>query len=175
MPLDNVHIGLLSDTHGHWDDRMSHHLSDCDELWHAGDIGSLDVIDAMQKLVDRPARVVFGNIDSAIIRSETKEMLLWKIQGIQFMMLHIGGRPGRYAKGVRQLLNDHRPDVFICGHSHLLRIERDPSFGGLYCNPGAAGLHGFHRMRTMLKFRVLRGELVDMRVIELGPRTKKMQ
>ena len=173
MPLDNVHIGLLSDTHGHWDERMSHHLSDCDEIWHAGDIGNLDILDAMQQLVNKPVRAVFGNIDNALIRSETKEILQWEIQGIHFMMLHIGGRPGRYAKGVRQLLNVNQPDVFICGHSHLLRIERDQSFGGLYCNPGAAGLHGFHRMRTLIKFRVVRGELVDMRVVELGDRRKK--
>ena len=171
MPKDTVHIGLLSDTHSHWDERMTHHLSGCDEIWHAGDVGSLSVLDAMQQL-NVKLRVVFGNIDDHKMRSETDEILHWEIQGVRFCMTHIGGRPGRYAKGIRRLLDANRPDVFICGHSHLLKIQRDESFGGLYVNPGAAGLHGFHRTRTLVKFSIARGHLDQMHVVELGDRLK---
>lgn len=174
VPASSVHIGLLSDTHSHWDDRMAHHLADCDEIWHAGDLGDLSVLDSMQALVPNPVRIVHGNIDNAQIRTETSEILCWEQAGMTILMLHIGGRPGRYAKGVRALLTHHRPDLFICGHSHLLRIERDESFGGLYCNPGAAGYHGFHRVRTLVKFRLSEGALHDVRVIELGERIKKI-
>lgn len=172
MPEAAIHIGLLSDTHSHWDDRMTHHLSDCDEIWHAGDLGSLDILDQMQILAP-VNRVVFGNIDDHTIRAETSEFLHWQIQGLRFSMTHIGGRPGRYAKGIRQFLNDQRPHVFICGHSHLLKIQNDASFGGLYINPGAAGVHGFHRKRTLLKFSVGNGELTNVRVVELGDRIRK--
>lgn len=172
MPKDTVHIGLLSDTHSHWDDRMTHHLSDCDEIWHAGDVGDLAVLDAMAKL-DAHVRVVFGNIDDHRIRSETEETLHWEIQGLHFCMTHIGGRPGRYAKGIRSMLNEYRPDIFICGHSHLLKVERDPSFDGLYMNPGAAGIQGFHRKRTLIKFSIEQSQLTQMHVVELGDRTKK--
>ena len=172
MPKDTVHIGLLSDTHSHWDDRMTHHLADCDEIWHAGDVGDFTVLDAMEQL-NAHVRVVFGNIDDHRMRSETAETLHWEIQGLQFCMTHIGGRPGRYAKGIRSLLNETRPDVFICGHSHLLKVQRDPSWGGLYMNPGAAGIHGFHRKRTLIKFSIAQGQLTEMHVVELGDRAKK--
>lgn len=171
MPKDNVHIGLLSDTHSHWDDRMTHHLADCHEIWHAGDVGDLTVLDAMGQL-NAHVRVVFGNIDDHRIRAETNETLHWEIQGLRFCMTHIGGRPGRYAKGIRSLLNETRPDVFICGHSHLLKVQRDPSFDGLYINPGAAGIHGFHRKRTLIKFSIVESQLTQMRVVELGNRAK---
>ena len=171
MPKDTVHIGLLSDTHGHWDDRITHHFSGCDEIWHAGDVGSLAVLDAMQQL-GAHVRVVFGNIDDHRMRSETAEILHWELQGLRFCMTHIGGRPGRYAKGIRNLLNATRPDVFICGHSHLLKVQTDPSFGGLYMNPGAAGLNGFHKKRTLIKFSITGGQLEQMHVVELGNRTK---
>lgn len=104
-------IGLLSDNHGYWDERLNHHLEDCDEIWHAGDIGSLEVIDAIKALQPQKARIVFGNIDNHVIRSESAEELRWEIEGIKFFMTHIGGRPGRYAKGVRQSLLSHRPNV----------------------------------------------------------------
>lgn len=172
MPKATIHIGLLSDTHSHWDDRMTHHLSDCDEIWHAGDLGSLKILDEMHRIAPT-VRVVFGNIDDHIIRAETSEFLHWEIQGLRFSMAHIGGRPGRYAKGIRQLLDTHRPNFFICGHSHLLKIQSDPSFGGLYLNPGAAGVHGFHRKRTMIKFDMTAGSLTNVRVVELGDRVRK--
>ena len=151
---------------------MTHHLADCHEIWHAGDVGDLTVLDAMGQL-NAHVRVVFGNIDDHRIRAETNETLHWEIQGLRFCMTHIGGRPGRYAKGIRNLLNETRPDVFICGHSHLLKVQRDPSFDGLYINPGAAGIHGFHRKRTLIKFSIVQSQLTQMRVVELGNRAKK--
>ena len=166
-------IGLLSDNHGYWDERLNHHLEDCDEIWHAGDIGSLEVIDAIKALQPQKARIVFGNIDNHVIRSESAEELRWEIEGIKFFMTHIGGRPGRYAKGVRRSLLSHRPNVFICGHSHLLLVKQDESWGGLYLNPGACGMQGFHQKRTLIKFEIVKGALHDMKVIELGDRMRR--
>ena len=166
-----VKIGLISDNHAHWDERLSHHLQDCDEIWHAGDIGRLEVTDAIDALKPKQTRIVFGNIDNHLIRAEFDEELLWEIQGLKFYMTHIGGRPGRYAKGVRAALLQHKPDVFVCGHSHLLLIKRDASWGGLYVNPGACGMHGFHKKRTLIKFEVKNGKLDQMQVIELGDRS----
>ena len=165
MPESIVKIGLLSDTHSHWDDRLTHHLQGCDEIWHAGDIGHFNVFDTMKSIA--PVRAVPGNIDDHRMRSELPEMLEWHLQGMHFLMIHIGGRPGRYASGVRKLLDAKRPDVFICGHSHLLRIERDKSWDGLYMNPGAAGKHGFHQIRTLLRFQLVKGQIDQLEVIEL--------
>lgn len=172
MPQNELHIGLLSDTHGHWDERIAHHLAGCDEIWHAGDIGDFNVIEEIERLRASKHRIVFGNIDHARIRSEFPEHIEWELNGVHFLMTHIGGRPGRYAKGIRQLLSDKRPDVFICGHSHLLLVQHDPSWGGLYINPGAVGVHGFHHVRTMLRFSLKDGKINEMRAIELGDRRK---
>jgi predicted phosphodiesterase len=108
------------------------------------------------------------------MRAEFDEELSWEIQGITFYMTHIGGRPGRYAKGIRTKLMKIQPDVFICGHSHLLLIKRDESWGGLYVNPGACGVHGFHQKRTLVTFEIRNGKLDDMRVVELGDRNKQI-
>lgn len=169
MPQAMIHIGLLSDTHGHWDERMTHHLCDCDEIWHAGDLGSLEVVDKLNQLAPL-TRVVYGNIDNHHVRLETSHILNWSTEGLRFTMTHIGGKPGRYAKGIPELLDGARPDVFICGHSHLLKIERDNRLGSLYINPGAAGVHGFHKKRTLIKFSIDDGQLTNMRVVELGDR-----
>jgi putative phosphoesterase len=174
MPQAMIHIGLLSDTHGHWDERMTHHLSDCDEIWHAGDLGSLDVVDKMNQIAPT-TRVVYGNIDDHLVRLETELTLNWQLQGLRFTMTHIGGKPGRYAKGIPALLDAARPDVFICGHSHLLKIERDVRHGSLYINPGAAGVHGFHKKRTLIKFSIDNGQLANMRAVELGDRLVRTQ
>jgi putative phosphoesterase len=165
MPKSSVRIGLLSDTHGHWDERMQHHLKSVDEIWHAGDIGGFNVLDALVKIA--PVKAVYGNIDDHTMRSELPEWIEWDVHGLKVLMIHIGGRPGRYEKGIRSMLKTHQPDVFICGHSHLLRVEKDASWGGLYINPGAAGKHGFHRIRTMLRFDVQSGLIENLEVIEL--------
>lgn len=165
MPESRKRIGLLSDTHGHWDDRMTFHLQSVDEIWHAGDIGSFHVLDTMVQLA--PLKVVFGNIDDHKMRSELPEMIEWEVNGVKIIMLHIGGSPGRYAKGIRRLLQAKRPDIFICGHSHQLRVEKDSTWGGVYINPGAAGKQGFHKVRTLLRFDLFSGGITNLEVVEL--------
>ncbi|MDP4952151.1 MAG: metallophosphatase family protein, partial [Flavobacteriales bacterium] len=120
-------IGLLSDTHGYLDDRIMHHLSDCDEIWHAGDIGTAAVSDQLGAL--KPYRAVYGNIDGHELRRMHKENLYIKCEGLNIWMTHIGGRPPRYAKGIREQLQRLRPDVFICGHSHILKVQKDQQLG----------------------------------------------
>lgn len=166
--LAAVRIGLISDTHGHIDDRILHHLAGCDEIWHAGDIGNLAVTDALSTVA--PLLAVHGNIDDQIIRREFPEHQHVTREGMSIWMTHIGGRPGRYAKGIRQGLGEYRPGLFVCGHSHLLLVKKDPSWGGLYLNPGAAGRQGFHRMRTLLRFSLRNGAILDPEVVELGIR-----
>jgi len=166
--LAAVRIGLISDTHGHVDDRILHHLSGCDEIWHAGDIGSFGVSDALAGVA--PLVAVHGNIDDQLLRRDFPEHQHMVRKGLSVWMTHIGGRPGRYAKGIREGLNHHRPDLFVCGHSHLLLVRNDPSWGGIYMNPGAAGRQGIHRMRTLLRFGIDNGKVVDPDVVELGMR-----
>ena len=163
-----MRIGLISDTHGHIDDRMLHHLSACDEIWHAGDIGNFRVTDALASIA--PLIAVHGNIDDQLIRRDFPEHQHFQRNGCSVWMTHIGGRPGRYASGIRQGLMDKRPNLFICGHSHLLLVKADPSWGGLYLNPGAAGVQGFHRVRTLLRFTLSDGKVLAPEVVELGPR-----
>ncbi len=165
-----MRIGLISDTHGWMDDRILHHLSGVDEIWHAGDIGDLAVTDALARVA--PVRAVYGNIDDHRIRATFPDRAIWNCEGMQFEMLHIGGRPGAYARGVLAGLQERHPNVFICGHSHILRVERDLRWGGLYMNPGAAGIHGFHAVRTLLRFELLSGQIQHLEVVELGPRTR---
>ena len=163
-----MRIGLLSDTHGHMDDRILHHLEECDEIWHAGDIGDFRVTDALAEL--KPLVAVHGNIDDQLIRRDFPEHQHIERAGCKIWMTHIGGRPGRYAKGIRRGLNQHRPDIFICGHSHLLTVQHDKSWGGVHLNPGAAGKQGFHRVRTLLRFHLENGTIQRPEVVELGPR-----
>ena len=161
-----VRIGLLSDTHGHMDDRILHHLSGCDEIWHAGDIGDFKVTDALALL--KPLVAVHGNIDDHLIRRDFPEHQHFEREGCRIWMTHIGGRPGRHAKGIRAGLSAHRPDIFVCGHSHLLLVQKDKSWGGIHLNPGAAGRQGFHKVRTLLRFELKSGQVRDPEVVELG-------
>ena len=164
-------IGLLSDTHSHIDERILHHLQGCDEIWHAGDIGAAAVVDELEKLA--PLRAVWGNIDGKELRQRYPEQLRFTCGGKKIWITHIGGTPPRYNPAIRPVLKEEKPDIFICGHSHILRVMHDPSFNVLYMNPGAAGKHGFHKMRTMLRFSIEEGTLKDMQVIELGLRAKE--
>jgi putative phosphoesterase len=164
-------IGLISDTHSYMDDRILHHLDHVDEIWHAGDIGDLSVTDALGSVA--PVRAVYGNIDGDKIRAEFPLHQRFEMQGFKIWMTHIGGRPGRYDYRLRDRLFQERPDIFICGHSHICMVKKDSSIGGVYMNPGAAGRHGFHKMRTLLRFTLRQGELKDMEVVELGPRAKE--
>ncbi len=163
-------IGLLSDTHGWLDPSLEDHFRSCDEIWHAGDIGP-GVAEQLQRW--KPFRAVFGNIDDPGIRQQFPEHHRVTLEGITLWMTHIGGAPPRYHPSVRKALKDHTPDIFICGHSHVAKVYRDPEAGNLlYLNPGAAGQHGFHRMRTAMRFEVMANKVGRLELIELGLRGK---
>jgi putative phosphoesterase len=163
-------IGLISDTHGWLDDAVFKHFASCDEIWHAGDIGTTNVLLALEKF--KPTKAVFGNIDDTNIRKMTVENLRWNCEGVDVWITHIGGRPGNYATPVVKELRLNPPDLFICGHSHICLVKKDPSSKFLYMNPGAAGKHGFHHMRTLLRFDIDQGKLLNLEVIELGKRSQ---
>ena len=160
----NVNISLISDTHGHLDSRLLRHLEGSDEIWHAGDIGSLDVTDALESIAS--CRAVYGNIDDHTVRRTWPEHQRFEIEGLRVWMTHIGGRPPKYAKGILPELKKSPPDVFICGHSHVLLVKKDSQWGGLHLNPGAIGRSGFHHQCTMIKFIIDSGHITDLRVIE---------
>ncbi|GGB78518.1 metallophosphoesterase family protein [Dyadobacter sediminis] len=162
-------IGLLSDTHGYLDERIFEHFANCDEVWHAGDIGSIRIIEQLEAF--KPARIVFGNIDDKEVRTRTAENLHFELEGFRIWMTHIGGAPPRYNPQVMPSLKALTPDIFVCGHSHILRVIRDkPLNNMLYMNPGAAGREGFHKIRTLLRFNLHEGIISQMEVIELGKR-----
>lgn len=163
-------VGLISDTHGFLDERVFHHFKDCDEIWHAGDIGENRVLEQLSNF--KPLQAVFGNIDTVQMQKTLPEYLLIEHEAIKTLMIHIGGKPGRYAKGVKSLIQQHNPQLFICGHSHILKVMMDKELNVLYMNPGAAGKHGFHQMRTLLRFELINGDIKNLEVIELGKRAK---
>lgn len=163
-----MRIGLLSDTHNYMDDRILHHLSGCDEVWHAGDVGHISVIESIQEI--KPLVGVYGNIDNQTVRSIFPEQQLIVREGLRILMLHIGGTPPKYNPQARQLLKEHKPDIFVCGHSHILRVVSDKEQNVLYMNPGAAGTHGFHKIRTLLTFHLNQGKVEQAQVVELGKR-----
>ena len=162
-------ILLLSDTHSFLDSRVLGYAKDADEIWHAGDIGSFEVTDTLQKI--KPLRAVYGNIDNATIRQQFPEDLYFTLEGVSVFMTHIGGRPKRYAKGISEKLIALQPNLFICGHSHILKIAYDNSKSVLYINPGAVGKHGFHKKQTMIRFEVHNGKAQNLVVIELGDKS----
>jgi putative phosphoesterase len=161
-------IGLLSDTHGYWDEKFAHYFSACDEIWHAGDIGSEAVLHHLEAL--KPLRAVHGNIDDHRIRAACPRVLRFQIEEVDVLLTHIGGYPGQYAAGIRAALLAHPPKLFVCGHSHILKIIYDKQLEMLCVNPGAAGKSGFHQVRTLLRFVVDGDAVRDMEVIELGDR-----
>lgn len=160
-------IGLLSDTHSYLDERLFDHFKDCDEIWHAGDVGNHEIVDKLQAF--KPLRAVLGNIDSRQIG--LPEHQRFEIEGLHVWITHIGGAPPRYNPAVKPELKAQTPDIFICGHSHILRVLRDPALHNLlYINPGAAGKEGFHKVRTALRFAIDNGKVLNMELIELGKR-----
>lgn len=161
-------IGLLSDTHGHLDDRMLELLSPCDEIWHAGDIGPIEVTDRLAEI--KPVRAVFGNIDDQTVRAVWPLHDRFMCEGVDVWMTHIGGYPKRYSREVRDKIKVHPPKLFIAGHSHILKVMYDKDLELLHMNPGAAGIHGFHKMRTMLRFSIDGADIKDLEVVELGKR-----
>lgn len=164
-----MRIGLLSDTHSWLDDRVFHYFEDCDELWHAGDIGSSTV--AVRLANFRPLRAVHGNIDGRDIRCNYPQHLRFTCEGLRVWMTHIGGRPPYYTPTILTLLQENIPDILVCGHSHILHVTHDPQHSPLlYLNPGAAGREGFHQVRTLLRFTLQNKCISHMQAIELGQR-----
>jgi putative phosphoesterase len=161
-------ILLLSDTHGFIDDQILKYVKQADEVWHAGDIGNLKVTDTIKKL--KPLRGVFGNIDDAKVRSEFPLDLKFSIEGLSVWITHIGGYPYKYNPRILEEITENPPKIFICGHSHILKVQYDKKLNLLHLNPGAAGKYGFHKIRTMLRFRLENTEIKDLEIIELAKR-----
>ncbi len=165
-----MRIGLLSDTHGWIHPRLFELLGECDEIWHAGDIGNIETADSLARF--KPLRAVYGNIDGNPVRVSYHENLIFRAQEVQVFMTHIGGSPGRYDRRAKALFSENRPELFICGHSHIAKVVYDKNEGFLYVNPGAAGYNGFHRFMTAIRFSITGSRIHDMELIELGERGK---
>ncbi len=163
-----MRIGLISDTHSYLDPKVYEYFSEVDEIWHAGDIGDPAVIASLEAF--KPVRAVWGNIDEPSLRNKYPEKLIFKLNGLKVYMIHIGGTPPRFAKGVKADLKLEKPGLFICGHSHILKVMPDKALGLLYMNPGAAGRQGFHKIRTLLRFKINAGQVEKLEAIELGKR-----
>jgi len=163
-------ILLLSDTHGHIDEAILKYARDADEIWHAGDIGSLEVTDQLASV--KPLKAVFGNIDDEEVRRTFPLDLRFQCEGVDVWITHIGGYPGRYSQHVRDQIRENPPKLFICGHSHILKVMNDAKLGLLHMNPGACGRYGLHTVRTMLRFVIDGKDIKNLEVIELGNRSR---
>lgn len=159
-------IGLLSDTHGYWDEKYLQYFKDCDEIWHVGDFGSVEVADKLAAF--RTLRGVYGNIDGQDIRKRFPQINRFTVDGAEVLMKHIGGYPGNYDSSIRASLLVRPPKLFISGHSHILKVKYDKTLGMLHVNPGAAGISGFHKVRTLVRFVIDNGEFKDLEVVELA-------
>lgn len=159
-------IGLLSDTHGYWDDKFETYFSTCDEIWHAGDIGSLPLAQRFEEL--KPFRAVYGNIDDGPTRAAYPITQRFTLEKVDVLITHIGGYPGRYDPSIRSQLQANPPKLFIAGHSHILKVMYDKKLECLHMNPGASGKYGFHKVRTLLRFILDNGNIRDLEVIEIG-------
>lgn len=167
-----IRIGLISDTHSYLDDRVFQVFENCDEVWHIGDVGTSDILDQIESF--KPLRGVYGNIDGQDIRTRLPEWNIFHCGGLKVCMTHIGGSPPRYSKGILSTLKAEKPDLFICGHSHILKVMPDKNLNKmLYMNPGAAGHHGFHRVRTLLRLEIDKEKISNLEAIELGKRGRK--
>jgi uncharacterized protein len=165
-------IGLISDTHGYLDESVFKHFDQCNEIWHAGDFGTLGIAERLLQGLNNKIilKGVYGNIDGQDIRNVYPEQLVWKCEDVRVLMTHIGGYPPKYNAKVRRELSIHRPQLFISGHSHILKIMYDEQLQCLHMNPGAAGKQGWHSMRTLIRFTIDGKEMKDCEVIELGRR-----
>lgn len=161
-------IGLISDTHHFLDEAVFRHFENCDEIWHAGDFGTVEIANRLKAF--KPLRGVYGNIDGYDVRSLYPEKLLWTCEEVNVFMIHIGGYPKRYAPGIKQELINHRSGLFISGHSHILKVIYDEQVNCLHMNPGAAGNQGWHKIRTIIRFAIDGPVMKDCEVIELGKR-----
>jgi putative phosphoesterase len=158
-------IGLLSDTHGYWDEKFVPYFSICDEIWHAGDIGSEEVLQKLEQI--KPVRAVYGNIDSHLMRATCPKTLRFTVENVEVVLTHIGGYPGKYDPEIRQELFAKPPQLFVCGHSHILKVMYDKQREMLCINPGAAGKYGWHTVRTIMRFTIDGEAIKDMEIIEL--------
>lgn len=162
-------IGLLSDTHSYLDPKVLGYFKNCDEIWHAGDIGDRMVVDELERA--KPLRAVYGNIDDKEMQTRYPEDLWFDCEGLKVWITHIGGAPPSYNPRIKKVFKTRIPDIFICGHSHILRVKKDPNYKNLlYINPGAAGKQGFHHIKTIMRFEVTGKEIKNLEVIELGKR-----
>ena len=159
-------IGLLSDTHSYWDERYAKYFSECDEIWHAGDIGCMELVERLQEL--KPLRAVYGNIDGGEVRRLFSETLEWQCEEATIMMTHIGGYPSKYDPRIKKRLIQNPPNLFISGHSHILRVLYDKQLSCLHINPGAAGIQGWQTVRTLVRFTIDGKDFRDLEVIELS-------
>ncbi len=164
-----LRIGLLSDTHGFLDKKIFDVFSDVDEIWHAGDLGTLALCDELKRF--KPFYAVYGNIDDKNIRLDYPLNLVMHREGLKVLITHIGGYPGNYEPKARRKIEEENPDIFICGHSHILKVMRDEKYGNmLVMNPGAAGVQGFHKVKTVLRFTLQHSKIDNLEVVELGKR-----
>ena len=161
-------IGLISATHGWLDPSCSKYFANCDEIWHAGDLGSIAIADELKE--KKIFKAVSGNIDGYDVRSEFPEMLVWKCEEVNVLMIHIGGYPPKYNTDSKKIIKKMHPQLFISGHSHILKIMYDADHDCLHMNPGAAGKHGWHQIRTIIRFTIDGKDIKDCEVIELGKR-----
>ena len=163
-------ILVLSDTHGYIDDRIEEYAKNSDEIWHAGDFGSLEVLKKLQKISF--FRGVYGNIDNHFLRRSLSEFEIFEVEKLKVLLIHIAGSSKNLSFKVKSLIKTHKPDILVCGHSHILKVEYLKSKNILYLNPGAAGKNGFHKIRTMIKFEIINKAIENMNIIELGKRSK---
>lgn len=164
-------IGLLSDTHYYLDEAVFKYFANCDEIWHAGDFGTAEISDKLRAF--KPLKGVYGNIDGNDIRADFPEQLIFKCEDVMVLMKHIGGYPGRYAPGVRNTIMIEQPQLFISGHSHILKVINDEKLHCLHINPGAAGIQGWHKVRTLIRLAIDGKRIAKCEVIELGSKGGK--
>lgn len=159
-------IGILSDTHGYWDERYASHFAGCDEIWHAGDIGDYDIVLRLKEIC--PVRAVSGNVDSGTVRRNCPELDIFDVEGVKVLLTHIGGYPGKWSPGMKRLLREEGIKLMVDGHSHILKVMYDKELGLLHINPGAAGQQGWHKVRTLVRIAIDGPEICDCEVIELA-------
>lgn len=159
-------IGILSDTHGYWDDRFLTYFEGCDEIWHAGDIGDYDIIRRLEEICS--VRAVCGNVDTGTVRRHCPELLTFDVEGVRVLMTHIGGYPGRWSPGMKKLLREEGIRLMVDGHSHILKVMYDKELGVLHINPGAAGQQGWQKVRTLVRLVIDGADMRDCEVIELS-------
>lgn len=162
-------IGILSDTHGYWDDSLDIYMGECDQIWHAGDIGDISIVEHMRELAAE-VHAVSGNIDSGPVRRFCPELDVFDVENVRVALTHIGGYPGRWQRGIPALIRREGVRLMVDGHSHITKVMFDPTLNVLHVNPGAAGRQGWHRVRTIVRLTINGDQMTDCEVIELNPR-----